>query len=427
MEKELKKIDDSKRELTITLTTGELEVHYEKAYKKIQPKINLSGFRKGRVPLNMIKKMYGAGIEADADQDIVNEVFSNYAQEENIQVLGTPKLMNIDKTESGIEYKIEFETLPTVVLTDYKGISIDEPVHTVTDEEVQVELDYILAQNGELSDAEQITDDNFVVKINMSEITENDGKEELSESNETDVYLADKNIVPELKENLLNTKVGDSFTYEPKGDNINPTIKDKKFKVTVTKIQELTPAELTDEFVESITNGRITKTDEFKDEIHYNLQDEWDRKTREIVEAQIVNNLVETNNITAPEQLVQDVLSQMVHDIRHRYEGNPEVSSKTDEQLKEDLYPNAVKNVKWELARNQIIENENIEIEDYDIDPIVEKEAKRYGQDVEKMKKVLVQNPNFLTKILSKKVLDFVLDFAIINEVDYETHEKIEH
>ena len=143
MEKELKKIDECTRELTITLTTDELQPHYEKAYKAMQPKVNLEGFRKGRVPISMIKKMYGKGIEADADQDLINDLFRNYTQEENIQVLGTPTLKNLDKDDKGIKYIIEFETLPTITLKDYKGVAIDEPVHTVTDQEVQDELEYI--------------------------------------------------------------------------------------------------------------------------------------------------------------------------------------------------------------------------------------------------------------------------------------------
>ncbi|MFN3196409.1 MAG: trigger factor [Chlorobiota bacterium] len=425
MEKEIKKIDECKRELTISLTTEELQPHYEKAYKDMQPKVNLEGFRKGKVPIKMIKKMYGPGIEADTDQNLVNDLFRNYTQEENVQVLGSPVLKDIDKTEEKITYVVEFETLPTITLNDYKGIPIDEPVHTVTDEEVEEELEYILAQNGELEEAEQVTDEQHVIKVEMAEILSDDGKE-LSEPNETEVYLADKNILPELKEELLNTKVGDSFDYTPTAEDANPAIKDKNFKVTVKNIKKLTPAELNDEFVEKITNGRITKADELKDEINFNLQDEWDKKTRELVETQIVNNLVDTNDIPAPEQLVNQVVGQMLQDVKQRFEKNPEIAGKDDDTLKEELRPNAERSVKWELARNQIIENEGIELEDYDIDPIVEKEAKRYGQDPEQMKQILAQNPNFLTKILSKKVLDFVLDFAIINEVDYETHEKIE-
>jgi len=424
LEKEIKKLDECKRELTISLTTEELQPHYEKAYKEMQPKVNLEGFRKGKVPMKMIKKMYGPGIEADTDQNLVNDLFRNYTQEENVQVLGSPVLKDIDKTEEKITYVVEFETLPTVTLKDYKGIPIDEPVHTVTDQEVEDELEYILAQNGELDETEEVTDEQHVVKVEMAEILSDDG--ELSEPNETEVYLADKNILPELKEELLNTKVGDSFDYSPTAEDANPAIKDKNFKVTVVGIKKLTPAELNDEFVEKITNGRITKAEELKDEINFNLQDEWDKKTRELVETQIVNNLVDTNEIPAPEQLVNQVVGQMLQDVKQRFENNPEIAGKDDETLKEELRPNAEKSVKWELARNQIIENEGIELEDYDIDPIVEKEAKRYGQDPEQMKQILAQNPNFLTKILSKKVLDFVLDFAIINEVDYETHEKIE-
>jgi len=423
LEKEIKQLDECTRELTITLTTDELQPHYEKAYKAMQPKVKQTGFRNGRVPIAMIKKMYGPGIEADADQDLVNDVFRNYTQEENIQVLGTPTLKDIAKDENGIKYVIEFETLPKITLKDYKGVTIDEPIHAVTDQEVQEELEYILAQNGELDEAEQVTDEHHVIKVEMSEILE-DG--ELSEPNETDVYLADKNILPELKDNILNTKVGDSFDYTPTAPDANPTIKDKNFKVTITKIQKLTPAELTDEFVERVTGGRITKADELKDEVNFNLQDEWDRKSRELVENQIVGSLVDSNQIPAPEQLVNQVLTQMVQDVKQRYEKSPEQLNMADDELETQLRPNAERSVKWELVRNQIIENESIELEDYDIDPIVEKEAKRYGQDVEQMKKILVQNPNFLTKILSKKVIDFVLDFAIINEVDFETHERIE-
>lgn len=301
MEKEIKKIDECKRELTISLTTEELQPHYEKAYKDMQPKVNLEGFRKGKVPIKMIKKMYGPGIEADTDQNLVNDLFRNYTQEENVQVLGSPVLKDIDKTEEKITYVVEFETLPTITLNDYKGIPIDEPVHTVTDEEVEEELEYILAQNGELEEAEQVTDDQHVIKVEMAEILSEEG--ELSEPNETEVYLADKNILPELKEELLNTKVGDSFDYTPTAEDANPAIKDKNFKVTVKSIKKLTPAELNDEFVEKITNGRITKAEELKDEINFNLQDEWDKKTRELVETQIVNNLVDTNDIPAPEQI----------------------------------------------------------------------------------------------------------------------------
>ena len=218
LEKEIKKIDECTRELTIKLTTEELQPYYESAYKKMQPKVNLGGFRKGKVPIKMIKKMYGAGIEADADQDIVNEEFRNFTQEENIQVLGTPKLKDIDKDENGIVYTIEFETLPTITLKDYKGMAIDEPVHAVTEEEVEEELEYILAQNGELEDADQVTDDHYVLSLSMQEIISED---ELSEANETDVYLADKNILPELKENLRRhnfsytelKKEGDLFGY----------------------------------------------------------------------------------------------------------------------------------------------------------------------------------------------------------------------
>ena len=82
MEKNIKQLEGCFQEIEITLSKEELQPHYEEAYKKARPHIVLQGFRKGKVPLNMVKKIYGKQIEADANQDIISDVFGNVAKEE---------------------------------------------------------------------------------------------------------------------------------------------------------------------------------------------------------------------------------------------------------------------------------------------------------------------------------------------------------
>lgn len=421
MEKLIKEINPSTHELKITLSSSELDTYYQQAYKKAQSSINLKGFRKGKVPINMIKKMYGEGIEADANQEIANDEFNKIRQEDNLKVIGTPSLTNIEKIDTGIEFTIQYETIPKITIKDIKGITIKEPIHIVTDEEIQDEIDNLLSQHGEFETAEQVTDNNFVLGLLINEL-DNEGNLIKSEKEQlTHVYLSDKNVYPELKENLLNTKLEDSFEFSPSQNNDTQ----KRYNVVVKEIQRLIPKEFNNEFVESITNGKLKTTEEFREELEFNIQDEWDRKAREFIEGQIIDKVVSDNEVSVPESLVKQVMQQMLEDYKKRNANNPEVEKATVESLESELRPMAEKSVKWEILRNEIVEKEDITVEEHDLDPIIEQQAKAYGIEKEQMKKLLVNNPGMINSVINKKVIDFILDFAITEEVDFETGEPL--
>lgn len=421
MEKLIKEINPSTHELKITLSSSELDTYYQQAYKKAQSSINLKGFRKGKVPINMIKKMYGEGIEADANQEIANDEFNKIRQEDNLKVIGTPSLTNIEKIDTGIEFTIQYETIPKITIKDIKGITIKEPIHIVTDEEIQDEIDNLLSQHGEFETAGQVTDNNFVLGLLINEL-DNEGNLIKSEKEQlTHVYLSDKNVYPELKENLLNTKLEDSFEFSPSQNNDTQ----KRYNVVVKEIQRLIPKEFNNEFVESITNGKLKTTEEFREELEFNIQDEWDRKAREFIEGQIIDKVVSDNEVSVPESLVKQVMQQMLEDYKKRNSNNPEVEKATVESLESELRPMAEKSVKWEILRNEIVEKEDITVEEHDLDPIIEQQAKAYGIEKEQMKKLLVNNPGMINSVINKKVIDFILDFAITEEVDFETGEPL--
>lgn len=421
MEKLIKEINPSTHELKITLSSSELDTYYQQAYKKAQSSINLKGFRKGKVPINMIKKMYGEGIEADANQEIAKDEFNKIRQEDNLKVIGTPSLTNIEKIDTGIEFTIQYETIPKITIKDIKGITIKEPIHIVTDEEIQDEINNLLSQHGEFETAEQVTDNNFVLGLLINEL-DNEGNLIKSEKEQlTHVYLSDKNVYPELKENLLNTKLEDSFEFSPSQNNDTQ----KRYNVVVKEIQRLIPKEFNNEFVESITNGKLKTTEEFREELEFNIQDEWDRKAREFIEGQIIDKVVSDNEVSVPESLVKQVMQQMLEDYKKRNANNPEVEKATVESLESELRPMAEKSVKWEILRNEIVEKEDITVEEHDLDPIIEQQAKAYGIEKEQMKKLLVNNPGMINSVINKKVIDFILDFAITEEVDFETGEPL--
>ncbi len=426
MEKIINQLEGCERELIVTLTADELKPHYDKAYVKARPTIDIKGFRKGRVPLGVIKKYFGPQIEADAHQDIIGEVFSKLTQEDEIAVVGQPGLTNIEPAENGgIKFTVKFESLPEIELKDYKSLSIDEPVHAVGDEEIQEQLDQIAIDHGTFEDAEEVTDENFHVMMNMIEL-DKETKEPIEGAQEqpANVLLSNPQVLPVIKKNLEGAKVEHTFVFSPNEDDENAP--EKYFRATVTEIKKLIPAELTDEWVKDFTQGRFDKFADFKSEIGFNLQDQWDKRSRQEMENQIIDQLIDLHDeFAVPQTVVDEVIKSMVEDMKKRYAQQPEMANFiTVESMGENLKPAAERNVRWEIIRTRIIEKEMIKLEDHDIEDIVEAEAERLKRDKATVKDMVLRNPNIHNTLLIKKVMDFLMDFTETNDVPFEDYEK---
>ncbi len=412
--------------MEVTLSESELQPHYDEAYRKARPDIEIKGFRKGKVPLNIIKQRYGAAIEYEAEQDIINDEFNKIMREDKLPILGLPKITDIKKESGGIAFKVEFEVVPDFELADYKGLNIDEPVHAVSDEEIREEINKVLTHNGDFEDYEEVEDEQFVVGLKM-EPADKETREPVEGEKAVDqhIYLKDHTVLPGLKNIVLGSKLNDVFYYNPNEDEKNAP--DTLYKTTVTDIQKLIPKEFTNEFVENYSKGRFKTTEEFQEELSFQMQDEWDKKTRQAVENQLIDKLVDAHDFDPPEGIVHKVMESMVDDLKKRYANTPNPPEISIDRMADDLRPIAQRNVKWELIRNKIIEKEGLRVEEHDVDELAEAEAKRLNADKEAVRNIIMGNENLVSNLLAKKALDFLLDFAITNEVEFPEHGHHHH
>ncbi len=421
MEKSIRELDGCQREIEIKLTNEELKPHFDEAYKEAQKYADMKGFRKGKVPMNLIKQYYGKKIEADSLETICDDEFRKIIKEDEIAVVGQPNLFHLDRTGDGVVFKISYEVLPDFELSEYRGLTIDEPIHTVTDEEIQEELDNLAKNNGKMEPADAVNDEGHIVGIKLIEIDAQSQVPIIGEKPiDTHVYLANETVMPELKVSLLNTKVGDTFVFQPKEtDNSAP---DKTYKVEVTEIQKLVPIELTDDFIKEYTKEKMNTLDEFRSELEFQMQDEWNHKSRTAMEDQIVNKITELHTVSTPESIVKEVAKNMAEDIKKRYAHLPDSANISIENMIPGLMPVAERTVKWEIIRKKIIEKEKLEVEDFDIENLVETEAARTKSDPDTVRRALMQNKMITENIMHKKLMDFILDFAITNEVQFDEH-----
>lgn len=416
MERTLSTLEGCKREVRISLSEVELKPHYQEAYVKAQAGITLPGFRKGKVPINIIKQRFARDIEADALETIADSEFRAFAQAEKQRVVGNPALIDIQKSQEGVAFVIRYDVMPEFELGTYRGLTIDRPTKAVTEDDVQKEIDRICLRAATFDPAEQVTDTMYVVTVSMHELDRETSMPIIgAEAREERVFLDDDNADMHLRSSLANTKVGDSFQYvgETEDENTQPP----SYRVTVTDIQKVVPAEFTNEFATMITGGRFESTEELRSDIERQIKEYFEQASQQSLENQVVDQLVQAHEFEAPEPLVHAVIHQLFDDFKRRNEGAPGLDKISAHDVEHEFRPSAERIVRWELIREKIIEAESIGLNDEDL----EIAGTRFGIPADQLRMLMRQNASIEDQLLAEKAVRTILDYAIVTDVNVDS------
>jgi trigger factor len=195
----------------------ELQPHFDQAYAKHRAKVELKGFRKGKAPLDLVKKLYGEAIEHEALDDIANTFYHQVMEERNIHPLGRPSMVDMDfKRGERFQFRIEYEVKPPVELKTYKGIPVEHLVHTISDQEVDEEIQQLRKANSTTTRVDAVTDDEHVVTADVQELDEAGTPLIGRKSNGVRFYLADHTLATEIRDVLRSATAGQTVqtTYD---------------------------------------------------------------------------------------------------------------------------------------------------------------------------------------------------------------------
>ncbi|MCX6140808.1 MAG: trigger factor [Candidatus Kapabacteria bacterium] len=420
MERTLSTVEACTREVRIELSEADLKPHFERAYVNAQAGITLPGFRKGKVPIPIIKQRFARDIENEALDTIADTEFRKFATDEKQRVVGNPALTDIQKSPSGVTFTIRFDVMPDFDLGTYRGLVVDRHIKTVTEEDVQREVDRICLRAATFEPAEQILNTMYVASISLHELDRETSMPIIgAEAREERVFLDDDNVDMHLRSSLANTKVGDTFSYVSETENEDQ--QPSNSRVTVTDIQRVVPAEFTNEFVETITGARFKTTEELRGDIERQLNEYFEQASRESLENQIVDQLVKAHEFEVPEPLVHAVIHQLFDDFKKRNEGAPGIENVTAHDVEGNFRPSAERIVRWELIRDKIITAESIAANDEDIAAA----AGRYGLQEEQLRMIMRQNHTVEDQILAEKAVRTIIDYAIINDVIVDSEQPV--
>ncbi len=419
MEVTINSLTDCDREVEISLSPEELVPHFEQAYKKATPSIEIKGFRKGKAPLSLIKKMYGDSIEYDALDDIANDSFKKtIIEERKIQPIGTPNLVDMKyKRGEPFTFKIKYEVKPDFELKEYKGIEVEKKVKRITDKEVEAEVDRLRHINASYEEAKKVDGTEFMITADLQDLDETGTPLIGKKSEGMKIYLNEPDTEKEIKKALADAELGGTYTAKfthQHGDHSH----DVHLQITVKKIEKVILPEFNDEFVKKITKEKYSSSTDFRKAIEEDLRRYWNEQT----ESQFVNDLtreiVRRHEFAVPESLVNSFIDSYIEDAKNQQPNKKLPKNFDEEKYRESLRPTAIWQAKWALIREQILKQEKIEVSDAEIQTMAEAESAKLGIDKERLVQYYKSSDTALERIINEKLIELLKKSAVVKEVE---------
>ena len=428
MEVKVNEISTSEKEVEVTMTYDEIKSDIENEVKKQSKKIQMPGFRKGKVPLSMIKKMYGDALEYEASEKVANSSFWRIVKEKNLQPIGQPVLSDI-KFNPGedFQFKVHYEVIPQLDIKGYKNIEIEIPDFQVKDDELEHEIFHIKKANATQVEEEKVGDDNnYIIKLFLQRIDENGENFAGSKPETFDVDLSNHGVQKEIVDNSKGKKIGDTFEFtftderkvkNDKGEE--ETVKeDFKYKAEIKEIKKNLLPELNEEFIKKVTNNKVENEKDFRENIKNDIQKYYDQKVDELTREKLIQEIVKANEFTPPASLVNNFLNDLME--REEQEMKKQGYGKYNrEEAAQRLKNYSEFEVKWYLIKNEIEKKENIEVTDDDLTELVKKDAEKTGLPEDKLLNYY-KSSNFAERLKDQKLFEFLTENNKINKIDPE-------
>jgi trigger factor len=425
-----------KRGYKLTIPAQDIDARISAELKKIAPSVRMPGFRPGKVPTNLLRKMHGEQLHAQAVQESIRESVDALMKDKALRPAMQPKVSLRDGYAEGkdAELTIDLEVLPEVAAPNIEGLAIERLVVPVTDEAVDAALARIAGQNKSYTDAkkgkkaekgDQLIID-FVGRIGETEFE--GGKAEGAA-----LVLGSGMFIPGFEDQLLGVKAGDSKTitvtfpadYQAK----DLAGQEAKFDVTVQAVKIEGESKVDEDFAKSMGFEGLAKLREL---VRGQLEQEQNGLTRTQMKRALLDQLAAGHDFDVPEQMVEAEFEQIWAQLEQEAarSDDPEASRKEIEAEKDDYRRIAVRRVRLGLLLSEIGQANNIQVTQQEMSMLVQQAAQQYRQeDRERFIQFVQQEPmaaaQLRAPLYEDKVVDFLFGKAAITEREV-TREELE-
>lgn len=400
MSLQVEKLEHNMAKLTIEVSAEELEGALQKAYQKQKGKISVPGFRKGKVPRQLIEKMYGPEIfYDDAANALIPEAYAKAYDESGLDIVSQPKIdvTQIEKGKAFI-FTAEVAVKPEVTLGQYKGIEVDKIDAEVTAEEVNKKLEEEQNKNARTITVEgRPVQDKDEVVLDFEGFVDGVAFEGGKGENYP-LTIGSGSFIPGFEEQLIGAEpekeveVNVTFPEDYHAEELKG--KAAIFKCTVHEIKAKEVPELDDEFAAEVSE--FDTLDEYKADIEAKLKEQKKNEGKRAQEEQAVDAIIAGAEMDIPAAMVDTQARQMVDDFAQRLqqqglsmEQYMQFTGMTVDKMVEEMHDQAEKRIKTRLVLEAVAKSENIEISDEKLDEEIAKMAEAYQMEADKLKEFM--------------------------------------
>ncbi|MBS5793393.1 MAG: trigger factor [Lachnospirales bacterium] len=419
-------MDINKYKLTFSVSAEKFQEGLDYSFNKNQKHFNIKGFRKGKVPRQIIEKTYGVEVfYDDAFNFVLQDAYALAAEESKLEIVSRPEIDVVSASkEDGVVFTAIVYTKPEVKISDYKGLVCEKPSSTVNKDDVE---EYLNKEREKHSRINPVTDravkDGDLVNINFEGFIDGVAFEGGKGEN-YDLEIGSKTFIDTFEEQIIGKNIGDEFdvnvTFPENYGKEDLASKPAVFKVKINEINEKILPELNDEFVQDTTEFESLK--DYKKEIKSKLttmkKDEADKKMKET----ILEALIEKVEVTIPSAMIELEIDQKINEFRNgigaqglTLESYLNYMGQSLENMREAYRIICEKQVKGRLALEAVAEEEKIKVSEKDIDAELTRIAEAYHIDREKIESIFgeKEKENIIKDLKTQKALDFLVKNSV--------------
>ena len=413
-----KKINDYTYELFIKANWEDIKNDFDAAKKKVAKEIKLPGFRKGKVPENILLSQYINSVEMGFVQEFCEKYYIMALQKEKLTPINQAQLKDIDFSyENDLSFKSEFEIEPLLKLPKFKKnmVSVEKISFVSNQEEVDKTIDNILNSQAKAEQIEKGSKDGDFLIVDMQELDDS-GLPIIGKKEKKYIAIGQDPIIEDKAKSLISKNKGDKVVIK-----IDMGEGEKNYEFSIEAIQRRVPPKLDDEFVKQM-DPNCKNVNEWKKNVHKSIDNEYKRKSDEMFNSSLTDQFVKIVNPVLPSSMLKNYLNNIVNEVKQNQK-NQEVD---ENQIREQYKQFAENNLKWFLLRKAIISENELSVSSKDVDDFI-KEALEKNEsqkaEIERFYKKESNKNKLSDDLLDQKIIEMLKEHSKIKNKEQRTSE----
>ena len=418
------------RRMTIEVPANKIESQVQSRLQEAAKTFHMKGFRKGKVPVKVIKNRFGEGVRQEVVGEVMSQSWVEAVTQEKVKPAGQPRIepKNLEEGKN-LEFIATFEVYPEIELQDFSAIEIEKKLADINDEDIDKMIETLREQRKTYQEVERASQEGDQVNIDFTGTIDGE-KFEGGEAKGTNLVLGSKRMIPGFEDGLVGLNAEEEktlrLTFPEDYHSKDYAGKSVEFAVTVNSVSESVLPELNDDFFASfdIREGGL---EAFREEVASNMARELKNAGKNNIKNQVIESLLKTHNVEVPKALISSEINALRQQAMQQFGGGQNIDPS---MLPDDLFNGqAERRVALSLIMNEIVSSNDLKPEPDAVRSLIEEMAESYEKPEEVVKWYYSdkeQLANIEALALEESVIDMIVNAARVSEANVSYEEALQ-